>query len=102
MKLETLVKVLVENGKQDLIALATTIDLGIQAEMPDYIVCEIFKDHLPPGVVFEKDRQWGFVRCQVIKCNHYRQEKNYLVLLPDETTKWVSESSNSLTKTIAT
>lgn len=102
MKLETLVKVLVENGKQDLIALATTIDLGIEAETPDYITCEISKDHLPPGIVFEENRHWGFVRCQVIKCNQYRQERNFLVLLPDETTKWVSESSNSLTKTITT
>lgn len=82
MTQETLLRILFENGHEDIIALAVKIDAGIQ-DTPEFINCRINKNELKPGTRFKGDSYHGTVQLEVKLINPYKLKEKYLVQLPN-------------------
>ena len=83
MTQETLLRILFENGHEDIIALAVKIDAGIKETETEVIKCRISKHDLKEGTQFKKADYNGVVNCQVLSINPYKLKDKYLVLLPN-------------------
>lgn len=93
---ETLLRILFENDREDLIALAVKIDAGIPVEDTEVIKCRISKHDLAEGTRFKGDEYNGTTTCSVINFNQYKLKENYLVRLPNGSVAWKSKYDDKL------
>jgi len=94
---ETLLRILFENDREDIIALAVKIDAEIPVEEIDIIKCRITKHDLAEGTQFQgSDKYNGTVTCCVVSFNKYKLKENYLVRLPNGTVAWKSTHDDKL------
>lgn len=94
MKLETLLQIIYANKCEEMVSLAIRIDNNIPLPYKegDTILVSISRESLQRGYSFKGDKHYGMVRVPIQVVNMFRLEHPYLVQLPDNTTKWVSES----------
>lgn len=100
LNLNTLLKVLAANNAEHFVSRSIMIDTNSLPIAPDFLIVDVYKDNLPKGKKFQGDKSYGGVSCQVVMVNPYKIDSNHLVLLPDESTKWVSVNKSSERQTI--
>lgn len=81
----------------EIIIRAAEMETGMWNEQPKQIMCEVRKSEQILTQEEKEDQKTPWSKdmmCDVIKMDPYRMGTEYLVLLPNETTRWVAEKGD--------
>lgn len=97
INVETLVKVLIANNQGCLITHAVILDTNNADRIVpqlSHILVEVASSCLGSDNSFIDNhgnkKNYGYIACEVLKIDQYKVSDQFLVLLPDGTTKWTN------------